>query len=207
MSATRRVALAQERRNASPPAEARERLPHLTLVRRPVRRAARTPFAVLLVMLAGVGLVGLLLINTRLQAGAVELSRLDRDNQILRERAQSLSQSVEVASAPHRLASRAQDLGMVPNSRPAFLRLSDGAVLGDPEKAEAPPPPPAPAPVPAPEPVASPPADQAAVVPAEPTPANPEEVPAPPEEASADPAEPATVEPAPAELPAEEAPQ
>jgi hypothetical protein len=121
-----------------------ERFPQLTLVRRPVRRAARTPFAVLLVIIAGVGLVGLLLINTGLQKGAVEVSQLDRDNQILRERVQALTQTIDAASAPQRLAARAQELGMVPNPRPAFLRLFDGTVVGDPKAAEAPPPPPAP---------------------------------------------------------------
>jgi hypothetical protein len=137
--------------------------PRLMLVRRPVRRAARTPFAVLLIIIAGVGLVGLLLINTGLQEGAVEISQLDRENQILRERVQAMTQSVDAAGAPQRLAARARALGMVSNPRPAFLRLSDGAVIGDPKAAEAPPPPPPPAtatPTPPPAPTSSVPSDQ-----------------------------------------------
>jgi outer membrane biosynthesis protein TonB len=126
----------------------RQRFPQLTLLRRPIHRAPRTPFAVLLVIIAGLGLVGLLLINTQLQQGAVQISRIDRENQILRERVQTLTQNVAAAAAPQRLAARAHELGMVPNPRPAFLRISDGTVLGDPKVAEGPPPPPPqPAPV------------------------------------------------------------
>jgi hypothetical protein len=151
--------------------------PPLTLLHRPARRAPRTPFAVLLVIIAGLGLVGLLLINTQLQQGAVHVSRVDRENQILRERVQALTQSVAAAAAPQRLATRAQELGMVPNPRPAFLRISDGTVLGDPKVAEAPPPPPQPAPAPQAPPPSEPAPSQPAQPPAQ-TPATPaQEVP------------------------------
>jgi len=123
-----------------------DRRPRLFLVRRPSRQAARTPFVVLLLVIGGVGLVGLLLINTRLQQGALAVTSIDRENQSLRERAEALAQEVDALSAPQRLSSRARELGMVPNPGPAFIRLSDGAVLGVPVTAGAPASPPAAAP-------------------------------------------------------------
>jgi hypothetical protein len=140
------AATGQRQRGTHGSGSAWQGFPPLTLLHRPARRAPRTPFAVLLVIIAGLGLVGLLLINTQLQQGAVHVSRIDRENQILRERVQALTQSVAAAAAPQRLATRAQELGMVLNPRPAFLRISDGTVLGEPKVAEAPPPPPQPAP-------------------------------------------------------------
>ncbi|HVE63244.1 MAG TPA: hypothetical protein VNB94_05535, partial [Mycobacteriales bacterium] len=55
---------------------------------------------------------------------------------------------VAALEAPERLAARAAELGLVPAGPPAFLRLSDGAVLGAPLAPAAPvievaPPPPA----------------------------------------------------------------
>jgi hypothetical protein len=186
----------------------RTRSPQLGWLQRPVRRPPRTPFAVLLVIIAGVGLVGLLLINTRLQQGAVEISRLDRDNQILRERVQALTQTVEAAAAPQRLAARAQELGMVPNPRPAFLRISDGTVLGDPKVAEAPPAPPPPAPVAVSQPApAAPAASSPAPSPAAAQPPAPSSTAPAPDPAATQPAAPAATsppasEPAPAQSPA-----
>ena len=72
----------------------------------PVRsRASRAPFVVVVLTVLGAGLVGLILLSTVLQAQAFEIARL---------------------------STRA---GMVPNANPAFLRPSDGEVIGDPEPA------------------------------------------------------------------------
>ena len=96
-----------------------------------MRRAAKTPFAVLVLVIAGLGLVGLLAINTHLQQGALEQNRLERENQQLRERQASLAQTHRRARGPrgHSQIGPA-GFGMVPNPTPLFLRLSDGAVLG-----------------------------------------------------------------------------
>ncbi len=105
--------------------------PRLSLVPRPVRRrAARTPFAVLVLLIAGIGLVGLLAVNTHLQQGALEQSQLEEHNQQLRERRAALAQAIDELEAPATLAQRASAHGMVPNPTPLFLQLSDGAVLG-----------------------------------------------------------------------------
>ena len=111
------------------------RLPPLSLVpaRRPVvaRGAlARTPFVVLVVGLLAAGLLGLLALNTALAQDAFALHTLKEDSRALADREQVLQREVEALRAPEALATRAAALGMVPAGPPAFLRLSDGAVLG-----------------------------------------------------------------------------
>jgi hypothetical protein len=92
---------------------------------------ARAPFVLLVVAILGVGLVGLLLLNTSLQRGSFAIHDLSRQTAKLAEREENLDQRLARLKAPENLASRAQRMGMVPNPNPVFLRLSDGAVLGD----------------------------------------------------------------------------
>ncbi|WP_020573424.1 hypothetical protein [Actinopolymorpha alba] len=92
---------------------------------------SRAPFVLLVVVILGVGLVGLLLLNTSLQQGSFAIHDLNRTTSQLEERQGVLEQRVATLQAPETLASRAQSMGMVPNTNPVFLRLSDGVVLGD----------------------------------------------------------------------------
>jgi hypothetical protein len=78
------------------------------------------------------------------------LERLQASSALLADQEQALEQSLARQAAPGRLAGRASALGMVPSENPAFIRLSDGRVLGKPKAGVAPPPPP-----PAPSPSAS----------------------------------------------------
>ncbi|MGE7433333.1 septum formation initiator family protein [Kitasatospora sp. NPDC001175] len=95
--------------------------------RRPVR--GRTPFAVLLVVLLSGGLLGLLMLNTALNEGSFELSRLQKQTTEQTDQQQTLQQQIDQASAPDALERRARELGMVPGGDPAFLQ-DDGKVLG-----------------------------------------------------------------------------
>jgi hypothetical protein len=65
---------------------------------------------------------------------------------VLTDREQALEQEVAQEASPRRLAAKAEALGMVRSENPAFIRLSDGRVLGRPKAGVAPPPPPAPSP-------------------------------------------------------------
>jgi len=67
---------------------------------------------------------------------------------VLTDREQALEQEVALEASPRRLAARAEAMGMVRSENPAFIRLSDGRVLGRPKAGVAPPPPPAPKPSP-----------------------------------------------------------
>ena len=89
---------------------------------------------------------GLLYLHTALAEDSFRLHDLATRSAVLADQEQALEQEVAEAASPSRLAERAEALGMVRSENPAFIRLSDGAVLGKPKPGVAPPPPPAPTP-------------------------------------------------------------
>lgn len=93
-------------------------------------QAPRVPFAALVLTVLALGLVGLLVLNTSLQQGAFYARDLEERAQVLSERREALQLNVDRLREPQRVAQSAAGLGMVPNQSPAFLRLSDGKVLG-----------------------------------------------------------------------------
>lgn len=105
----------------------------------PAPSGSRLGLALLSVTLLAVGLLALLLLNISLGRGSYELSASQRQQHRLAETRQALQEEIEAASAPLALAERARELGMVPAPRTAFVRLSDGRVLGKPAEATAPP--------------------------------------------------------------------
>ena len=112
----------------------------------PVRRPApKAPFVVLLGTLLTAGLAGLLYLHTALAEDSFRLHDLATRSAVLADQEQALEQEVAEAASPSRLAERAEAMGMVRSENPAFIRLSDGEVLGRPKPGVAPPPPPAPA--------------------------------------------------------------
>jgi cell division protein FtsB len=104
----------------------------LTVV--PSRRvdAPKAPFVVLVVLLLAGGVAGLLAFNTSMQQAAFTVTDLQHRADALTARRQSLSMDIEKLRDPQQLATRAKKLGMVPPMNPAFLRLSDDKVLGQP---------------------------------------------------------------------------
>ncbi len=106
--------------------------------------AARTPFVLLIVVLLGGGLIVLLMLNSALNQGSFQLSKLKRETTELTDEQQELEMKVDGYSAPDALERRARELGMVPGGPPAFLD-PDGKVRGTPQEASA-----APSPVKAP---------------------------------------------------------
>lgn len=120
----------------------------LRLVPRRRSQAAKTPFAVVLVVLLVGGLLGLLLLNTLVAQGSFALHDLSRQGRALQQQEQQLSDQVQALQDPAALASRATKLGMVPGGAPAFLRLPDGRVLGVPTAGQALPKPAPPKPTP-----------------------------------------------------------
>jgi hypothetical protein len=98
----------------------------LRLVPARALRPRRAPFVVLVLLLLGFGLVGLLALNTSLQQGSFELTELERETALLRDRHAVLADDVARRSAPGVLAERARSLGMVPNEAPVFLQVDPG---------------------------------------------------------------------------------
>jgi hypothetical protein len=132
---------------AEPRPGSRPRTPRGLRLVPPVRRPApRAPFVVLLGSLLAAGLGGLLYLHTALAEDSFRLHDLMTRSAVLADREQALEQEVALEASPTRLAERAEALGMVRSPNPAFIRLSDGAILGKPKPGVAPPPPPAPSP-------------------------------------------------------------
>ena len=97
----------------------------------------RFPFVTLVTMLMVGGVVGLLLFNTSMQQASFAATALERQAQALSERQQTLQMDLEDLRDPQRLAEAARDQGMVPVTNPAFLRLTDGKLIGNPVPASA----------------------------------------------------------------------
>ncbi len=107
----------------------------LRLVAPPRTTAGRAPFVAVVITVISLGLVGLILISTILQGQSFELSKLEREANSLRTQQDSLRHDLDQMKSPAGLASSAVAYGMVPNSNPVFLRLSDGKVIGKPKPA------------------------------------------------------------------------
>ena len=104
-------------------------VPQRMLVR---THAARTPFVVLVLAILAGGVVGLLMFNTSMQQSSFTATALQQEVTALTAKEQKLNMELDALRDPQRLASEAKALGMVPPSQPAFVRLSDGKVLGNP---------------------------------------------------------------------------
>lgn len=107
----------------------------LRLVAPAKSRAGRTPFVVVVITVISLGLIGLIFMSTVLQGQAFEMAKLDREATALQSQQEALTQDLEAMKSPAGLASAAVVYGMVPNTNPVFLRLSDGKVIGKPAPA------------------------------------------------------------------------
>jgi len=121
--------------------QARARLPRfadtaverarLTVVPRRRRpQAPRLPFAILVGVVLLAGVVGLLMFNTSMQQASFTATALEASAGALHAEEQSLRMELDRLRDPQQVATRAEQLGMVPMANPAFLRLSDGRILG-----------------------------------------------------------------------------
>ena len=125
-------ALMNQARNRVPRiAEAAVERARLTVVpRAPGRSAARVPFVVLVSLLLVGGVAGLLCFNTSMQQASFTSTAMEERSAALDAKEQSLVMELDALRDPQRVAVKAQEMGMVPATSPAFIRLSDGKVLG-----------------------------------------------------------------------------
>ncbi|HET6627296.1 MAG TPA: hypothetical protein VFG63_12980 [Nocardioidaceae bacterium] len=117
-------------------AEAAVERARLTVVPRRATKAPKVPFVTLVSVLLVGGVVGLLLFNTNMQQASFTATALEEHAAVLDAKEQSLQMTLDTLRDPQRVAARAKRLGMVPASSPAFIRLSDGTVLGTPTVAD-----------------------------------------------------------------------
>lgn len=106
--------------------------PRLVLVP-PLRSTVSTVgFALIVMALVALGMGLVMVVTTSVAAQSRELSALRTEATQLEYTEAALTTQLQNTSSSASLALRASDLGMVPNRYPAFIRLSDGAILGDP---------------------------------------------------------------------------
>jgi len=95
---------------------------------------ARFPFIVVLIAVFGVGMAGLLMLNTTLQNQAFQYRALKREATVLAYDQATLQNQLDQLSAPSELARQASAIGMRPNPAPAFLVIPDGKIIGKPRR-------------------------------------------------------------------------
>ncbi|HEY9365777.1 MAG TPA: hypothetical protein VIP55_04005 [Agromyces sp.] len=103
---------------------------------RAARAKPRLAYAVIALGGVAVIIVAQLLLSIAVTQGAYEIDALQMQQTTLTRDEQKLSEDLDRVESPQFLATKAEGLGMVPNSDPVYLRLSDGAVLGQPTAAE-----------------------------------------------------------------------
>jgi hypothetical protein len=133
-SAAATAAVLEEPALDRPQRPERERRTHLEVVSTRSQRRARprTVYAITAVSALLVIVVAQLLLSISVSQGAYQLSSLQTKQTELQRSYQAASEDLNRLTSPQNLAANANALGMVSNSNPAYLRLSDGAVLGAP---------------------------------------------------------------------------
>ena len=108
---------------------------HIEIVSPSAHARPRIVYALSAVACVGAVVVAQLLLSVGISQGAYEISALRASQVELGRTADSVSEDLIRVSSPQSLAANAEALGMVSDSTPAFLYLSDGAVRGAPTSA------------------------------------------------------------------------
>jgi hypothetical protein len=112
-----------------------ERLPWLKVAPPVPVSVPRAPFILLLLFVVVGGVLGILLVNTKINENAFQLKDLQRQQAALDRQEQDLHKKIADYESPNNLAAAARRLGLVPAGSPAFIRLPDGRVIGVPRPA------------------------------------------------------------------------
>lgn len=104
----------------------------LTVVANRPSSARRAPFAVLVFLILGAGVVGLLMFNTQMQQASIHATELQAKADRLQAASEELNREVGGLRDPQEVAKAAVGLGMVMPQNPAFVDLKDGRVHGVP---------------------------------------------------------------------------
>lgn len=95
----------------------------------------RAPFVALILVLVVGGVLGILLVNTKINENSFRLERLQQQQAKLDVDQQQLEKEIADAKAPGNLTAAAKRLGMVEAEEPAYIRLPDGRIIGVPQPA------------------------------------------------------------------------
>ncbi len=97
----------------------------------------RAPFVALVLTVVVAGVLGILVLNTKINENAFRLAQLRSQRSHLDQQEQQLDQQLAELESPNSLAAAACRAGMVPAPRPAYLKLPNGQVVGVPQPATA----------------------------------------------------------------------
>ncbi|HET8659604.1 MAG TPA: hypothetical protein VFM55_11460 [Micromonosporaceae bacterium] len=97
--------------------------------------APRMPFVLLVLSVVIGGVLGVLVLNTKINENAFRLHDLEQRQTALNVQEEQLQQDIAEQESPGNLAAAARRLGLVPAGSPAFIRMPDGRVLGVPQPA------------------------------------------------------------------------
>ena len=107
--------------------------PHMKAGKRAIYSNARNAMIVIAILFSII--ISQILLSVATSSGAYEIASNKENLKQLTQTYDKTYQIVTALSSPQNLAAQAENLGMVSNNTPAFLRLSDGAVLGSPTPA------------------------------------------------------------------------
>ena len=95
--------------------------------------APRAPFIALVVAVVVVGVLGILLINTKTAENSFRIDTLQKQQAKLDSQQQALENEIAANNSPGSLDAAARRLGLVKADNPAYIRLPDGKVFGVPK--------------------------------------------------------------------------
>ena len=103
--------------------------PGLRAVTRPRARVSVKTVAMFVTALVSI-IVLRMFVSVAVESSAYQIAALNKQNVGLSRDAQFLQEQLNVLDSPQSVAAMAAELGMVSNSRPTYIRLSDGKVWG-----------------------------------------------------------------------------
>jgi len=127
---TEGTAALRPKEQATVPAAAR---PRLKVAPPPPVTGPRVPFVALILALVVVGVLGILVVNTKIAENAFQIEKLKETGSALDLQQQELQREIAQAQAPGNLTAQARKLGMVGGGDPAYNRLQDGKIIGIPK--------------------------------------------------------------------------
>ncbi len=98
----------------------------------------RAPFVALVLTMVVAGVLGILVLNTKINENAFRLAQLQSQRSDLDQQEQQLDQQLADLESPNSLAAAACRLGMVAAGQPAYLKLPNGQTVGVPQPATGP---------------------------------------------------------------------
>jgi cell division protein FtsL len=95
----------------------------------------KAPYLLLMAGLVIAGVLGVLVLHTKINENAFHLSDLRATQASLDQQEQQLEQQLADLSSPGNLRAAATRLGLVPAGDPAYIYLPDGRIVGVPQPA------------------------------------------------------------------------